>query len=205
MGTSTTPVAGRLRRPGWRDPRLLIGLVLIAVAVAGVTAIVRDADRTSPYWAARDTLPPGTVLGPDDVVAVDVRVDGDAYLPVTEEPWGAVIARAVGDGELLPAAALVDAADFDARPVAVPAALPLADDIGPGSVVDIYLTVDTVEGPSTSLVAAGLVVDTVDRDGAAFGVGASETVYVVAPVGIIADLLEALAADGDITVVGLGA
>ena len=28
------PVAPRLRRPSWRDPRLVVGLVLVALAVA---------------------------------------------------------------------------------------------------------------------------------------------------------------------------
>lgn len=204
MTARHVPIAGRLRRPGWKDPRLLIGIVLIAVAIAGVTSTVRGADRTSPYWAARDTLPPGTIIDADNVVAVDVRIDSDAYLSAQSEPWGQVVARAVGDGELVPAAALVAPADFAARPVAVPTALPLADGIGPGSVVDIYLTVETDGGPQSELVAAGLTVDAVDRDGASFGVGSRETVYVVVPVGQIESLLEALATDGDVSVVGLG-
>ncbi|HZJ39418.1 MAG TPA: hypothetical protein VFD20_00510, partial [Demequina sp.] len=71
---SDTPVAGRLRRPGWRDPRLLAGLLLIAVAVTAVAGIVRSADTTFPYYAAADTLTPGTVLTRDDVVVVRVRI-----------------------------------------------------------------------------------------------------------------------------------
>lgn len=199
---SNTPVAGRLRRPGWRDPRLLVGLLLIAVAVTAVAGIVRSADTTFPYYAAADTLTPGTVLTTDDVVVVRVRVPDGTYVAPGEEPWGQVVTRVVGNGELVPRAALAAPADFDGRPIAVRTSLPLADGVERGSVVDVYLTRTDADEPRTELVASSLVVESVDHDSGSFSAGSVETVYVVVPQRDIEQFLDALAAEGDISVVG---
>ena len=198
-----TPVAGRLRRPGWRDPRLLIGLVLIAVAVTAVSGIVRSSDTTTPYYAARSTLVPGTVLNRDDVVVVHVRIPSGTYVAPDDAPWGRVVTRTVGDGEMVPREALADPDDFDGRPVAVATSLPLADGIERGSLVDVYLTRTDAEAPHTELVASALVVASVERDSGSFSAGSTQTVYVVVPHGDIEGFLDALAAEGDISVVGL--
>jgi hypothetical protein len=204
MKDSTGPVAGRIRRPSWRDPRLLVGLVLIAVSVAAVSAIVRNADQTTPYYAARGPIAPGTVLTEADVVVVSARVAGDTYVPSSQEPWGKVVTRVVGDGELLPSAALSEREDFSGRPVAVRTTLPLAASIDRGAVVDVYVTIEDDAGkPVTRLIGSALVVDGVVREDSAFGVGLGETVYVVVPVREVAAFLEALAGGGDISVVGL--
>lgn len=199
---SDTPVAGRLRRPGWRDPRLLVGLLLIAVAVTAVAGIVRSADTTFPYYAAADTLTPGTVLTTDDVVVVRVRVPDGTYVAPGEEPWGQVVTRVVGNGELMPHAALATPAEFDGRPIAVRTSLPLADGVERGSVVDVYLTRTDADEPRTELVASSLVVESVDHDSGSFSAGSVETVYVVVPQRDIEQFLDALAAEGDISVVG---
>ncbi len=200
MGDS--PVAGRLRRPGWRDPRLLIGLLLIAISVTAVTAVVRSADETSPYYAARATLTPGSVITRDDVRVVRVRIDGGDYVAAREEPWGRVVTRVVGKGELLPAGALAAAHSFDARTIAVRTSLPLADGIDAGSIVDIYLTSDDA-APKTGVVARGLTVESVEHDGGSFSGTNIETVYVVVPKVGVEALLDALASGGGISVVGL--
>ena len=200
---SDTPVAGRLRRPGWRDPRLLVGLLLIAISVTAVTGIVRSSDTTVPYYAAKDTLTPGTVLARDDVVVVQVRIPDGTYVEPGEEPWGQVVTRVVGDGELVPHAALADQDEFTGRPIAVRTSLPLADGVERGSLVDVYLTRTDDDEPETTLVASNLVVESIDRDSGSFSAGSEETVYVVVPQKDIEDFLDALAADGDISVVGL--
>ena len=200
---SDAPVVGRLRRPGWRDPRLLVGLLLIAMSVTAVTGIVRSADQTTAYYAARDTIAPGTVLEEEDLVVVRVRVPEALYVEPGSEPWGQVVTRVVADGELVPIAALADATEFDGRPVAVETNLPLAEGITSGSLVDIYLTTTQDDVPLTELVASSLVVETVERDSGSFSTGSAETVYVVVPRGDIETFLSALAADGDISVVGM--
>src|SRR5690242_3396447 len=50
------PVAARLRRPGWRDPRLLSGVALVAGAVALGSWVVSSAQHTVPVYVARGAL-----------------------------------------------------------------------------------------------------------------------------------------------------
>lgn len=198
------PVAGRLRRPGWKDPRLVTGLLLIAVAVVGVTLLVRSADATSPHWAARDTLVPGSVLTEADAVVAHVRVGEGRYLAQEgEPPWGAVLARTVEAGELIPASALVDPADFGARPIAVTTSSALSERIERGSLVDVWHTAVNEDGtPRSDQIAAGVVVDAVETSQGAFSVGGGATVYVVVDEGEVAAFLEALATEGEVSVVG---
>lgn len=198
------PLAGRLRRPGWKDPRLLIGLFLIAASVVGVSAMVRSADVTTPYYAAKTTLTPGTVLTDTDLVVVNARLGGGDYVAPGDEPWGRVVTRVVGKGEMLPAAALAEAEHFDSRTVAVQTTLPLAAGVKDGSVVDVFVTNEAANGePHTSKVGGDLVVESVERSGGSFSSSTFETVYVVVPRGEIETLLDALAGQGDISVVGI--
>lgn len=202
----SAPVAGRLRRPGWRDPRLLIGLLLIAVAIVGVSGVVRAADHTTPHYVARGTLTPGTVIEPDDLAVAHVRVSAGNYLATDAdpEPWGHVVTRTVEAGELLPSSALASPEAFDGRPVAVVSTSPVAADVRAGSQVDVWVTAAVGEGePQSTLVAEGLVVADVERDDGAFSARGAETVYVVVPRAELEGLLEALAVDGEVSVVGL--
>lgn len=204
MNEGTGPVAGRLRRPTWRDPRLLVGLLLVTLAIVAVALVVRGADKTTPYYAAKEALAPGTVLTEADVVVVAARIAGDAYVEAEQEPWGMIVTRVVAPGELLPAAAITDSRSFDGRPVAVRPALPLAAAVTRGAVVDVYITVEDDSGRHSSrLIGESLVVDDVTADESGFGIGTGETVYVVVPAPKIADFLEAIATGGDISVVGL--
>lgn len=204
MVMGDAPVAGRLRRPGWRDPRLLVGVLLIAISVTAVSAVVSAADQTSEYYAVRDTLTPGTVVTRDDVKVVRARLGGDAYMAPGDEPWGLVLTRVVGKGELLPSEALADAEDVESRTIAVRTTLPLADGIEVGSLVDIYLTTDDEGEPRTRAVARSLTVESVEEDDGSFAASSLETVYVAVPDGEIEDLLDALATKGEISVVGMG-
>ena len=201
MDATTRPMAARLRRPGWKDPRLVVGLLLIGIAVAGTALAVKSAERTAPVYAARDTLVPGTVLEPEMLVVVEVRV-GSGYLGAPDDaPWGAAVTRTVGAGELVPAAAVVEPGEFDGRPVAVTVAQPLAAGIVPGVAVDVWVTPE--DGTPSRLVGESLPVADVDREGGAFGAD-GQTVYVVVPAPDVGDLLDELAVDGTVAVVGMG-
>ena len=94
------PIAGRLKRPTWRDPRLLIGIALIALSVVSVGSMVRSADTTVPHYAASEVLTPGTVLTQANVVVTRVRVSQGEYLGAdADAPWGQVVTRVVEPGE----------------------------------------------------------------------------------------------------------
>lgn len=196
------PVAGRLRRPSWRDPRLLVGLLLIAVAVVAVVTALQRADRTQPFYAARHDLAAGQAIAESDVVVVHVRVSAADYVASPASPWGLVLNRPVGTGELVPRGALTDPEAYGSRSIAVVTALPLASDIGIGSIVDLWVTVAGSAGPSSTLVGTGLSVVDVARSEGAFSAGRSQTVYLSVPAADVPRVLDAIASDGDVAIVG---
>jgi len=204
MTQSSSAVAGRVRRPSWRDPRLLVGLVLIALAVAAVVAIVQRADTTQPFYAAARDLAPGTVLGADDLVVVNVRVSSGEYVPASDAVVGRVLGRTVGSGELVPAGALMSPDGYSARAIAVESAMPLADGVGVGSIVDVWVTVQTDAGPESTLVGSALPVTDVREAESSLGAGGGQTVYVAVPLGDVGRVLDAVAADGDVAIVAAG-
>ena len=56
-GASSTATAGRLRRPGWREPRLLVGLGLVVVAIAATTATTNGISRLCPWMIGGSQAP----------------------------------------------------------------------------------------------------------------------------------------------------
>ncbi|HEY0889692.1 MAG TPA: hypothetical protein VGE38_08790 [Nocardioides sp.] len=138
------PVAQRSSRPGWRDPRLWVGVALVAGSVVAGARIVGAADDTVAVWAAEVDLGAGTSLAEVDLVRRHVRfADGDglaAYLRADRPLPEGQLLRAVGSGELLPRAAVGSAARSGTvqLPVSVePEQVPPSVDAG--AVVDVYV------------------------------------------------------------------
>jgi hypothetical protein len=154
------PPATRAARSGWRDPRLWIGLLIVAVSVVGGARLLAAADDTVSVWAVADDAGPGARLDPGDLVAHRVRfADTDdlaGYFTVDDElPAELRLTRGVGAGELLPRDAIgpADAADTVELPVAVDAEQ-VPPSVRPGSVVDVYLL-----GKDAPLLREATVVD----------------------------------------------
>ena len=76
------PRAARLRRPRWRDTRLLVGVLLVLASVALGSLAVGHADDRTPVFAARGPLVPGQRLTDQDLRRVDVQLGAelDHYL-----------------------------------------------------------------------------------------------------------------------------
>lgn len=140
------PPATRAARPGWRDPRLWVGVLLVVVSVVAGARLLAAADDTVSVWAVSTDAGPGSQLTADDLVAHRVRfADADqlaGYFTVDDElPADLRLLRGVGAGELLPRAALgtADTApDTVELPVAVDADQ-VPGSVRAGSVVDVYL------------------------------------------------------------------
>jgi hypothetical protein len=151
------PVPRRLRPPRWLDLRLVLGVLLVLGSVLVGARVLASADATVPVWAAAADLAAGTVLGDDDLVAVDVRLDraAGAYLSTGTRPAGRTLARAVSEGELLPRAALARATSL------VQLALPVQAGYVPpglerGRLVDVYAVGPAAAGAAASSPAAGV-------------------------------------------------
>ncbi len=205
-GETTTPAARRVRRPGWRDPRLGVGVLLVAASVALGAWAVGGAGDGTPVYAAREVLTPGEVLTADRLVVVTARLpEPERYLSADGVlPAGAVATRLVGHGELVPLAAVGSPEDVAVRPVGVPVAGPLGSSVVTGAVVDLWVTgaepgrTDGSPVPP-ALVAADLRVSGV-ADGDGLFVGAATTVVdVLVPQDALEAVLAALAGEGDVT------
>lgn len=152
-----SPPAVRLRAPGWRDPRLLLGIVLVAASVALGSTLVTSAGRTVPVYAAGQALVPGDALDAGALRVQQVRLGsaGDQYLRADEPlPEGLVLTRVVGAGELVPLAALAGETDLGSRPVAITPGGAPPSGLAAGSTVDLWF-VPQVRGGTTAAAAGG--------------------------------------------------
>ena len=114
--------AARLKRPSWRDPRLLVGVLLVLVSIAGVVFLVGSADRTTEVYAARDGIAVGERLTPENVVRAKVRL-GDTeqhYITVADGlPQDVVAMQRIGKDQLVPRSSLGEVDRLDRKPVAL--------------------------------------------------------------------------------------
>lgn len=213
MNTEELPQARRLRRPTWRDPRLGVGLLLVAAAVALGTWAVRDAAATVEVYAARDALTPGDAVDADALAVREVRLGEDEslyHLVADGVPDGAVVTRTVGAGELVPRSAVGEADAVDLRPVVVPLGLAVPADLGPGTVVDLWVTPpgqaagvgqQTAAAPEPALLAAELVVAEVVKDDSVLSGSTGTSVELLVPRLDLPDVLAALSSDGQLVAV----
>ena len=203
------PVAVRLRRPGWRDPRLLAGIAMVAASVLLGSWAVRTAQATVPVYVTRAALVPGNRVAADDLAVVEVRlgtVDLDHYLRA-DEPLArdGVAVRAVGRGELVPASAVGSSAELDLRPVSVTLTRSPSSDVVPGALVDLWFTPPAPEAGTEPTdpreLASGLTVAEVSAPSGTFGTSGGSAVQVLVPSSLLPVVLTALAADGTVDVV----
>jgi hypothetical protein len=188
---AVSPEAQRPRRARWRDPRLVVGIAVIAVCGLLGARLLGSADDTVGVWAVRTPMAEGQPVTTADVVRRQIRfedqADADRYVSADQDlPGGATLSRAVGAGELLPREALGSADDRELTEVplsvpteAVPATLRV------GSVVDVYVTPDAaVSGsgadanPRSTLVFDDVTVLAAPRTGTALGPSATRQVIV---------------------------
>ncbi|WP_435768947.1 hypothetical protein [Nocardioides sp. SYSU DS0651] len=145
-GASVPPPATRVARPGWRDPRLWLGVLLVTASVVTGARLLAAADDTVAVWAVAGDRGSGSTVTQSDLVVRRVRFaddrDLDRYFRADEDvPEGLVLTRAVGAGELL-ARSAVGSAD-DARLLQVPLEVDpnrVPPEVATGSVVDVWVT-----------------------------------------------------------------
>ncbi len=144
MSLPTPPAATRHARPGWRDPRILIGALIVAASIMAGVKVLSAADNTVGVWAANGDLAPGVELSTEDVVRVQVRFpDADLaarYLSADDAlPQGLVLSRTISRGDLLPRSAI---AANQATLVRVPLGVEATDvpaGLGSGDRVDVWV------------------------------------------------------------------
>jgi hypothetical protein len=175
----------RLTTPRWLDPRIIGGILLVVAAVVIGARVVAASSQTAPIWSAVRPLAVGTVLTAGDLEPLDVNL-GDAggrYVSAGSDPVGRTVNTPLQPGELVPAAALGDPPSGRVVVVPVP-----ADKFPPGvdhgSVVDLYLTKESLSGGDTTirteLLEDGLTVQSVTAPSSGGLSGASATQFQLA-------------------------
>ncbi|GAA1059571.1 flagellar protein FlgA [Agromyces bracchium] len=202
MAERPTRRAGERRR---MDPRLLVGLVLVAGSTIGVWALVGALDDTTEVLVAPTTVTAGSRVTLDDLRIESVRLGGlaDGYLVPGDVPGdGLVVTRTVREGELVPAASVTEGDAAGTATVVVPSRGPLAREIAPGAVVDVWAAGELERGvfePPIVLVAGAEVAAVLEADAMVAGDGPS--VELLIPRAKTAALLEALASGDAIDLV----
>ncbi|WP_395243700.1 hypothetical protein ACGGZK_16460 [Agromyces sp. MMS24-K17] len=188
------------------DPRLLIGIVLVAGSTIGVWALVSGLDDRIQVYATRDTATPGTRLEADDLDVRSVGIDEDAaahYVQVGDlDVDGVVVTRTVGAGELLPTGAVGTGASVDVASIVVATRGPLAVGVGAGTRVDVWSAAALEHGAydaPTVLVPGAEIAAVIEEDGLVGG--DARQVELLVPRGRVAALLQALAAGDAIDLV----
>ncbi|MBT2531865.1 hypothetical protein J7E83_06955 [Arthrobacter sp. ISL-48] len=142
MSPDGAATGARLKRPSWKDPRLLVGVLLVLASVVGVISLVGSADRTTEVYAAKDSIAVGEKLTPDNVVHAKVRLGETEEHYVTVEsglPEGLVAVQRIGKNQLVPRESLGKVDALDRKPVAVTIEESLPPQAIAGTRVDVWV------------------------------------------------------------------
>lgn len=142
MSHDAGSTGARLKPPSWKDPRLLVGVLLVLASVVGVISLVSGADRTTEVYAAKDSIAVGEKLTPENVVRAKVRLgENEAYYVTVEAglPEGLVAVQRVGKNQLVPRESLASADALDRKPVALTIDEALPSQAVAGTRVDVWV------------------------------------------------------------------
>lgn len=143
MSDAPTLRARRLQRPSWRDPRLLIGLILVLLSSAVGAKVVSSADDRVPMYAAAQPIKPGDRLTADNLVRVDVQLGDRAGLYLAARggpPADRYALRPIPQGELVPVQATGTQSQVSEQPVTVQVVASSATSLRVGTLVDVWVS-----------------------------------------------------------------
>lgn len=206
MSASTGAGVARLKKPSWKDPKLLVGILLVLASVVGVISLVGAADQTAEAYTAREPIAVGEKLTADKLNRVKVRL-GDVeqhYLtPATGVAEGLVAAQRIGKDQLVPRGSLGQPDSQGRKPVAVTVEEALPAQAVAGSRVDVWVALpDDRNGFSQPLLLLpGAEIAQVTPGSTALGSARSTVVMVLVEDGQMPDLLGAQANKAKISVV----
>lgn len=205
----SSPLISRLRAT-LLDPRVILGLLLVAGSVVGVVAIVTTADDTIEVYSAREPVAPGDLLREADLVvrSVGPAAVAEQYLSPGDIPGGGVLAaRSIGVGELVPASAVGDVAGLRQAAIVIDTPTRLPASVIAGSTVDLWASrVDEggAVAPPVVIVSGAAVVSLVESESIMGGGGTVSGVELLVPKVRIARVVEALARGDVLAVIPTG-
>lgn len=181
--TPESPPARRLTLRRARDPRLWVGVLLVACSVLVGARLLAAADDTVGVWAVARDVGAGAPLTRDVLAVQRVRFTEAAtartYLPAGDPvPAGAVASRDLAAGELLARGTLErrEGTAFELPVVVGPGGAP--EDLRVGDVVDVWVgpAVGSGSDAPAERMATGVPVVGAARSGGPFGEAAARQV-----------------------------
>ena len=132
----------RIHKPGFKDPKLIVGLVLILISIAGVIGIIRINNQTYTYYTAKGDIPIGQKITPDMLVTKEVNLGDskDRYLSREQIESGKYIAvRQIPAGEFISSSSAQENIRENRRLITVTLDRGLAATFKPGEHVDVWV------------------------------------------------------------------
>lgn len=134
----------RTRRARWKDGRLVLGVLLVAIAALAGAKILSAADDTTAVWAAKRDMPIGVTITGDDLTTVNVRFTSDdaasQYVAADADLKGLVTTRAISKGEFVPRQAATTKSDSERTELPLSVATGrLPSDTAVGDRVDVWV------------------------------------------------------------------
>ena len=213
MSDLPVPQGTRLKRPGWRDTRLVVGVLLVLASVVLGSVVVAHADDRTAVYAARGPLVPGQQLGADNLTRVDVQLGSELprYLSAAQGlAPGQYVLREVSAGELVPAGAVGRRDQVGVQPLTLSVEAGSAAGLRVGSRVDVYVNpADRGAGPGAKaftgpeLALTGVSVSSLPKTSGGLGGGSAgdRAIQVMAPTQRIRDIIADVDLGARITVV----
>lgn len=202
-----TAAAQRFKKPTWRDPRLVVGLLLVLTSIVAVVLLISALNRTDPYYVAAHDLSVGQRITEDDLVTVDVRLQDAASQYVsggTELSENDVLVQRIPKGQLVPTAAVGTVDELDRSPVGIALDTPLPAEASAGSRVDVWVADQKASGrgyESPRKLVPGAEISKIESTNSALASSTGTTVHVLATPAQIEPLVDALGNSAKVTLV----
>jgi hypothetical protein len=206
MSVGTVTAGARLKKPSWKDPRLVVGILLVLASMAGVISLLGAADQTMEAYAARESIAVGEQLTEDKLHRVKVRLGDLEQRYLTPEAGlaeGLVAVQRIGKDQLVPRDSLGEPDLLDRKPVAVTIDEVLPGQAVAGSRVDVWVALpDARNGFSPpTLLLPGAEIAQITAGSTALGSARSTVVLVLVSDSQMPQLLGAQANKAKISVV----
>lgn len=136
-------LAPRFQKPGLKDPKLLIGLLLIVLSVIAVISVVRLGNKTEPYYLATRDIAVGEEIHMQDLTVADVRLAESREHYISQQKGiaeGTIATSRIASGQLIPASS-ISSENTDGRRIAtVSIESTYAATLTPGKHVDVWIS-----------------------------------------------------------------
>lgn len=178
------PQTPRVQKPSVKDPRLIVGILLVAVSVLLGAWAVDGAKNLSVAYVARETIVAGQELTQEQLRPVDVNLGQyeSAYLTVPLDAAEELVAReTIRAGELVSRAEISNKSVLEQRIVAVHSSTPLPNTLKVGSLLDLWVVsqADSEVDAEPSLVVSSLTVSELPDSEGSFSSSSGQSVHLV--------------------------